>query len=289
VAVTQERTISIRTFGDFELAFDGHPVRRWKAGKACSLLQFLLLRPGRVVPGAVLYESLWPNAPWSKESSSLKVAVHMLRTILEHGDGDRPAAGPALRLLTCASGYLLEVDRVAIDFEDFGRLADQAYAAQLRDDSGAAAALYRRAVAFYRGDFLPDAEYDWAAMYREWLRSRLLCAYAFLTEADLVRGDHAGAIRWCQRTLDVDPFHEQSYCTLILVLAHLGYLAQARRWYRLCVAQLREHLHVAPELATQRVYTRAMRGEFTGRPLHPAAWRHQFEVGGRGLPSRQTA
>jgi DNA-binding SARP family transcriptional activator len=126
-------------------------------------------------------------------------------------------------------------------------------------------------------------------MQREWLRSRLLCAYAFLTEGDLVRGDHAGAIGWCQRTLDVDPLHEQSYCTLILVLAHLGYLAQARRWYRLCVAQLREHLHVAPEPATQRVYTLAMRGDLTGRPLHPAAWRRQFEVGGRGLPTRQTA
>jgi DNA-binding SARP family transcriptional activator len=271
--VAASPAVAVRTLGDFELSFDGRPVQRWKAGKARSLLQFLLLRPGRPVPRTVLYAALWPDASWSKDSSSLKVAVHMLRAVLEQG-------GSGLRLLTRDSGYVLEVDTVFVDFEEFARLADEAHAAQMRGDRPAATARYRQAVDLYHGDFLPDVPYDWAATHREWLRSRLLCALAFLTETDIRHGDHAGVIRWCRRMLEVEPFHEETYRALILVHAHLGHLAQVRRWYRLCVAQLRENLQVGPDLATQRVYSRALRGEFTGRPIQPSAWQQHLQPAG---------
>src|ERR1700722_3927002 len=100
--------ISIHTLGTFELAFKGRPVERWRAGKARNLLQFLLLRPGRVVARDSIFQSLWPEVGWSKESSLLKVAAHMLRGILEvNQEGRRRGAGPALRLLTREPGYLL--------------------------------------------------------------------------------------------------------------------------------------------------------------------------------------
>jgi DNA-binding SARP family transcriptional activator len=273
--------ISIRTLGTFELAFDGCPVERWKAGKARNLLQFLLLRRGRVISRSVLYESLWPDASWSKDSSSLKVAAHMLRNILERNQSQRQTEnGPTLRLLTREPGYLLEVDKVSVDFETFVQLVDEAYTAQLRKDRAAAATLYRQAAGLYRGDFLPDVWYDWAAGQREWLRSRLLCALTFMTETDILRGDHVGVIRWCQRMLEAEPFHEETYRALILVHAHLGQLAQVQRWYRLCLVRLRDHLQVAPNLATQRLYTRAVRGEFSGRPIDPRVWQRELQPAG---------
>jgi DNA-binding SARP family transcriptional activator len=276
-----QSTISIRTFGAFELAFDDRPVERWKAGKARNLLQFLLLRPGRVVSRDALYESLWPDAFWSRDSSSLKVAAHMLRNILERGRGQRYAMdGPALRLLTREPGYLLEVDRVSVDFDTFLQLADRAYAAQLRGDRTAAAMFYRQAAGLCRGDFLPDVCYDWAAAQREWLRSRLLCAVTFLIETDILRDDHVGVICWCQRMLEIEPFHEETYRALMLVHAHLGQIAQVQRWYQLCVSRLRDHLQVAPDFATQRLYRRAVAGEFTGRPIDPRAWRRELQPAG---------
>lgn len=278
-APAQNARISICTLGTFELAFDGSPVERWKAGKARNLLQFLLLRRGRVVSRDVLYESLWPDAPWSKDSSSLKVAAHMLRNILERGQGPGQD-GPTLRLLTREPGYLLEVDQVSVDFEIFVQLVDRAYAAQLGHDRATAAALYRQAAGLNRGDFLPDVCYDWAAQQREWLRSRLLCAFTFLTETDILRGDHVGVIRWCQRMLEVEPFHEETYRALMLVHAHLGQLAQVQRWYRLCAVRLRDHLQVTPDLATQRLHARAVRGEFTGRPIDPLAWQRELQPAG---------
>lgn len=272
--------VTIHTLGAFELTLSGDPVQRWKAGKARNLLQFLLLRPGRVVSRSVLNESLWPDSGWSRESSSLKVAVHMLRNILEHDQG---GPEPALRLLTREPGYLLELDpdRVWVDFEMFQRLADAAHAAQRRGDRAAATASYRQAAGLYEGDFLPDVPYDWAAAHREWLRSRLLCAFAFLTETDILLGDHVGVIRWCQRMLEAEPCHEETYRALILVHAHLGQLSQVNRWYRLCAARLHQHLQVAPDRATQRLYTRAVHGEFTGQAFDPAAWRHAIQPAGQ--------
>ncbi|TMR99677.1 AfsR/SARP family transcriptional regulator [Nonomuraea basaltis] len=279
--------MSIRTFGTFELAFEGCPVERWKAGKARNLLQFLLLRRGRTVSRDVLYESLWPDASWSKDSSSLKVAAHMLRRVLETRQAED---GPALRLLTRESGYLLEVVDVPIDFETFVSLVDEAHAAQLRgNDRATAAALYRRAARLYRGDFLPDEAYEWAAAQREWLRSRLLCALTYLAETDILRGDHVGVIRWCQRMLEVEPFHEEAYRALMLVHGHLGQREQVQRWYRLCAGRLRDHLQMAPDLATRRLYTRAVRGDFTGRAIDPRAWQRELQPNGRTSLLQTTA
>ncbi|MBR8640628.1 winged helix-turn-helix domain-containing protein [Streptomyces tuirus] len=260
--------IAIRAFGTFELVFDGRPVEQWKAGKARNLLQFLLLRHGRVVSRDALFEALWPDVPWSSGSSSLKVAAHMLRRILHAGQpGLRTDdSGPRLLLHTREHGYLLEAAGVSLDYETFTDLVDQAHAAQLRGDRGAASARYRQAVELYREDFLAGEHYDWAAVQREWLRSRLLCALACLVETDLLEGDHLGVINWCQRLLEAEPCHEEAFRALMLVHGHLGQLEQVGRWYRLCVSRLRTHLHIAPDLATRRLYRQAVGGGLTGQP-----------------------
>lgn len=262
--------VSVRTFGDFELAFGDAAVARWRAGRARNLLQFMLLRRGRTVSRDTLREALWPSTPWSRDSSSLKVAVHMLRKVLDGA----PAApgGPTLRLVTSGSGYRLEADRIDIDYEAFGRLTDMAAAAAQRGDS-AATTLYRCAADLYRDDFLPDVPYDWAATQRTWLRGRLLHGLGFLIEDGLGRGDHAGVMEWCRRMLDAEPLHEDSYRALILVHGQLGQVEQADRWFRLCAHRLRDRLQVAPDPVTCRAHSGALRGELTGRAIDPLAWR----------------
>jgi DNA-binding SARP family transcriptional activator len=261
--------IAIRAFDTFELAFDGRPVERWRAGKARGLLQFLMLRPGRTVPRDTLHEALWPDAPWSAGSSSLKVAAHMLRSIL---DGAQDAAGhekqqPVLRLLTRESGYSLQMADVAADFQTFVQLADAGNAAHMRGEENAASTAYRQAVAEYRGEFLPDVSYDWAGSQREWLRGRLLCALTYLTGAGLAQGDHEGVLRWCALMLEAEPCHEETYRALMLVHGNLGHLEQVHRWYRLYTTRLRDRLQLTPDPAMHRLYTMAAHGEFIGRQL----------------------
>jgi two-component SAPR family response regulator len=269
-----EDAVSVRTFGAFELAFEGVAVEQWRAGKARNLLQFLLLHRGRTVSRDTLREALWPSTPWSRDSSSLKVAVHMLRKVLDSAPAG-PGA-PVLRLVTSEPGYRLDAERIGIDYETFGRLADAADAAAAaaqRGDTAAASTLYRRAADLYRDDFLPDVPYDWAATQRTWLRGRLLHGLGFLIEDGVGRGEHAGVMEWCRRMLDAEPLHEDSYRALILVHGQLGQVEQADRWFRLCAHRLRDRLQVAPDPVTCRAHTGALRGELTGRAIDPLAWR----------------
>src|SRR2546429_2971538 len=71
--------VTVQCLGTFAVTVRGTPIRRWQAGKARALFQYLLLRRGTPVPRGTLLEALWPDAD---TSLSLRVAVHALRQIL---------------------------------------------------------------------------------------------------------------------------------------------------------------------------------------------------------------
>ncbi|MFF3629457.1 BTAD domain-containing putative transcriptional regulator [Streptomyces sp. NPDC002164] len=256
-------TISVRALGAFKVTFNGDPVERWQAGKARKLLQFLLLHRDQVVSRDSLYDALWPDASTAANSSSLKVAVHALRKILQQAQRLHSSEhlNSSLRVHTYESGYKLETRNVWTDFNEFESLVDRAYNAQKNHELHRADELYSKASEIYEGEFLPGLTDDWATTQREWLRSRQLVALNFLSERHLKQGDHLGVIDVCRRMLAVDSLHEDSYRMLISVHAELGQLTQVQRWYRLCVKRLRDELQVPPNDKTQRMYEHALRGE----------------------------
>jgi two-component SAPR family response regulator len=202
----------------------------------------------------VLFDALWPDG--SAGSSSLKVAVHMLRRVLARAHEQHlPAlSASSLRLVTCGSGYMLEAREVWTDHDEYEELVARAHTFERAGDLSAADDLFGRASRLYRGNFLPDVREDWAATHREWLRSRQLYALEFLSRRRLARRDQVGVIDLCRRMLAIDPLHEPSYRMLISVHARLGQPAQARRWYDLCVDRLRESAAAFPDEETQHLY-----------------------------------
>lgn len=258
-------TIEVRGLGSFTLTVDGKRVERWKAGKARDLLQFMLLRPDQVVPRKTLCDALWPDAHQSANTRvSLKVAVHTLRRTLDgclasdHDGGRNP-----LRLATRERGYLLEVDSNAkIDFEIFDELVRKGHGAELRGSVEDASSSYREAAELYTGEFLEGVEADWARVHREWLRGRYLYALHYLANVDLSASDYLSVVRWCRLMIDAEPFCEDAYRALIVAHAQLGHLGQVRRWYQVCADRLYKELQTAPAPETERVYARALHGEF---------------------------
>ncbi|OLF14703.1 AfsR/SARP family transcriptional regulator [Actinophytocola xanthii] len=254
--------VEVRCLGVFALTINGRTVERWRAGKARELLQFLLLRPGRVVPRDTLCDALWPDSPGTgRTRGSLKVAVHALRRILDDhlGLDGRDVDTQPLRVITVEQGYLLDVDRLHIDFEVFDELVDRAHRADTAHSTTEAAARFRAAVELYGGDFLAEVDAEWACVQREWLRSRYLYALQRLAELDLAAQDHLSVVRWCRRMIDAEPLCEQAYRTLMVAHAELGQLSQVHRWYQLCVRRLREVLQAPPDPVTEQAYSRALR------------------------------
>ncbi|MFF8614357.1 BTAD domain-containing putative transcriptional regulator [Streptomyces sp. NPDC015350] len=258
-----ERSIRIHMFGSFRLVIDEQQVGRWRAGKSRDLLQYLLLRDGREVPRSTLYEALWPDAAWSSNSSSLKVAVHMLRRVLaEAGESSDPDS-PTLRLVTSELGYSLESRNIWLDCDVFEELTDRGMRAEAAGHREEAQRFFREAAELYEDDFLVGVHTEWAALRREWLRSRLLQVLHKLVNMDVERGELLAVTHWCRRMIELEPFHEEAYRTLMLVHAQLGQLNQVRRWYELCTGRLRDEIGAAPAATTVDLYRRAMRGALT--------------------------
>ncbi len=252
-------TVRIYCFNDFRLVINDASVNHWKAGKACELFQLLLLNRGKVLTRDILNDALWPNRSTSNRSTSLKVAVHTLRRILERAnDGDERE--PALRLSTRDSGYRLDVQGTWIDTEAFKSSIVRAHLEHNRGNLDQELAEYRYALDLYCGDYLPCLTSDWACIEREWLRGQALLALRRLAHAGLDAGDDYSVVDACRRILAIEPYCEEAYRLLIVVHGRLGQLVQARRWYQLCSDLLFQGLQVTPDRSTTDLFSKAMRG-----------------------------
>jgi DNA-binding SARP family transcriptional activator len=260
---------SVTLLGSFSLQIGGQPVQKWRAGKARSLFQYLLVHRDRVVLREKLYEVLWPNSDGSPASSSLKVAMHAVRQIVQAGPDGSGRSG--VRIVHQDFGYALYADGLSVDLDEFENLVEAGRAADKAGDRSAALAGYRDAMALYRGDFLAGDTADWIVEQREWCKSLALRVLDRLSTEALHSGDFDELIRWCRRIIELDPYHESAYQLLMSVHGHFGELGAVRRWYDVCVHRLADELGVEPSTETKHAYVAATQGEprTRNRPIHP--------------------
>ncbi|MCD0447755.1 bacterial transcriptional activator domain-containing protein [Actinocorallia sp. API 0066] len=208
-----------------------------------------------MVPKDKLYDTLWPRSDWSPGSSSLKVAVHALRRILDEAAG----AESSVRIIHQDFGYVLRADQIWVDVEEFEARVDEGRSAAQAGDREAATGAYAGAMELYQGGFLVGESGDWIEEQREWCKALALPALAWLADESFARSDLNEIIRWCRRTLDIDPYNERAYQLMIMAHGEQGNLGSARRWYGICATRLREDFDVEPSEFTQQVYRRILR------------------------------
>ncbi len=243
--------VRIRFLGDFELTVNGSRVERWRAGKARALFQYLVIHRGQTLTRDRLYEALWPGSAGSAGGSSLKVAAHALRRVLD-AHPDRPGES-GMRLLYRDFGYVLDVADLWSDVDRFEELVHAGLRAAAGHDAELARIRLRAAVALYGGEFLRGESADWVAEQREYLRSLALRALVVLRTDAEAREDFVELIAICRRTLEIDRHHEETYRALMTAHGRRGELAGVRSWYELCARRLRDELAVAPAPETDRL------------------------------------
>ncbi len=253
---------TVHCLGAFVLTINGTTVRRWQAGKARALFQYLLLNRDRAVARETLVSTLWPGA--ARAAVSLNVAAHALRQILSGAQPGQPgdaSGGSGLALRSHDSGYTLRTGNVWIDFEEFAHEVEVAGKLQLAGHELRALDRYRQAVALYRGDLLPGEAAGWAEDKRQTLRDLALRALHALVEAALRTDDVIAVIRWCQQALEIDGCSEETYRLLMYCHARLGQMGRVMSWYRLCVRKLHDELGVRPQPVTTQLLQRALDGQ----------------------------
>jgi DNA-binding SARP family transcriptional activator len=253
--------IAVYLLGGFELRVDGRRVEGWRGRRGQALLLFLVAHRRRAVSREALVEALWPEADEEAGRRRLHQAVYALRQTLRD-------AGASYRHIVCANGFYQLDPAVPIwtDVDELDRLVAEARRLEAEGHTARAFETYREAERLYRGNFLEDFPLaEWATAER----SRLLSAYVELANrlADLYaeRGDHASAIRICNRVLARDSWNEESARRKMRSYATSGNPSLALRAFKSCQDELARELGTAPSPETRALYEEILSGARSAR------------------------
>ncbi len=249
-AATKQSTLSAYCLGEFRLALADSVAPELRSGRARRLFQYLIAHRQRPIAPDTLIEALWPNPDAADPGTSLRVSVHLLRQELAR----QPDSLGRASVEFGDSGYRLTAPELWVDVEDFERCVTRGRQLDVAGAHSDALAAFARAAELYQGEFLAGAWQQWAVLRRERLKDQFLFVAGRLAEAALQVGDYQTAIIHCQRMLEADQYHEQTYRTLMICHAHLGQLGRVRSWYEVCVDTLRTDLGLMPQPETDGLY-----------------------------------
>ena len=244
IAAAPRPPLRIMALGGFQAQRGDIPIpaEAWQPRrKTRLLLLYLLTQAPRRVPRDELIEALWPDLPPDSAGLALNTTVSDLRRILE------PYLGKGQ-----PSHYLLRDEETLA----FSPAADTWYdVAAFEQATRAGGEAARQALELYRGDFLPEEPYvDWVLRQRERLRGLYLNTLTAWLEEQVQAGAWREGVDLARRILDLEPWLEEVWRTLMTCLARLGRRGEALQAYQACADTLRDELDVAPSPETQSLY-----------------------------------
>ncbi|MCS6937035.1 MAG: tetratricopeptide repeat protein [Candidatus Bipolaricaulota bacterium] len=254
-------SVEVFLFGRFEARRDGEPLT-WRNAKTQALLKILASERGRVFSAEELIEYLWPEEEKNLQSaaSNLRARVAELRRVLEP---DLTKSQSSRYIETRRGGYAFSAEAECwIDAEEFARCEEEGRRAARAGRLDEAIALYERAVALYRGEYLEEDRYEeWAVHARERWRERYVELLSELADALAQAGRYREALHTIRRAIERSPLHEQLYRQWMVYAHGAGEPAEVRRAYLRCREVLERELGERPSSRTEEIYKQLQRGE----------------------------
>ncbi len=229
----------------------------WRRAKVRALLAFLALQHGRPVHRDAVIEALWPDVEHLSALHNLNTTVYNLRHSLE----------PALQRGADSSYIRYEEDCYFLNGDSTHWLDVTVFEtgiarARRELDPIQAMALYREALALYRGDFLSELsghDIRWCWMERERLRELYLTALEELGAlCDQQRQEKEAADLYL-KVLAVDACRETACQGLMRLCMRRGDWAAAVAHYRRLTEALWRELDLPPSRETSLLYEVARR------------------------------
>ncbi|MFQ6100193.1 MAG: BTAD domain-containing putative transcriptional regulator [Anaerolineae bacterium] len=235
--------LEIYALGEGRVVRDGHTIStsEWRTAEARELFFYILLH-GPLERDAI-GTAFWPELPAKKMTNRFHITLHRMRRAL----------GAEVVVVEEGRYRLSDVD-CWLDVEEFEALVERARLLPSHDWQ--AEDLWRRAVALYRGDFLPQVERIWCLPRREALREMYLEALVGVGRCHEARREFEGAIDWYRRALEVDELREDVHRRIMQCYAAAGRRAEALAQYHRCQEVLKQELDAEPSIETNRLYER---------------------------------
>jgi DNA-binding SARP family transcriptional activator len=218
--------VTVSCFGGFRLRLDGIDADlRLVRPQARMLLRMLALSAGAPLHRELIADLLWTDLGSESALHALHVSVSSLRRIVpgsgrEGGIVER--VGEAYRL-----GLVGDHD---CDLVDFDAHLSEAAIAKARREPAAARDRLVAALELYTGDVLPeDGPAEWAVGARERYRHRASEAASSLAHLHAHFGETHPAVAAARRAVEIDPWLDESWRTLVTMHERAGDVIAARR------------------------------------------------------------
>ena len=226
--------IEFQVLGPTEARQDGRAIQLSGARRR-ALVTRLLLDAGRAVSADTLLEDVWGDQAPPAASATLQSHVSQLRKVL----GDR--------LQRSTAGYILRLDGISIDAEEFEVTVATGTLQFTQGDFEAAVWSLRQALRLWRGRALEEvADQPWAQPEAGRLEELRRVATEQLLEARLALGEHEQLVPDAKVAVEENPLREQRWGTLMVALYRCGRQAEALRAYQRLRTLLVEELGIDP-------------------------------------------
>ncbi|ANJ25715.1 BTAD domain-containing putative transcriptional regulator [Agromyces aureus] len=218
--------VAVTCFGGFRLRLDGIDADlRLVRPQARMLLRMLALNAGAPLHRELIADLLWTDLGSESALHALHVSVSSLRRMLPASGrqgGIVERVGEAYRIGIAASHDC--------DLAEFDEHLSEAAVAKARREPGIARDRLVTALELYRGDVLPeDGPAEWAVGARERYRHRAGEAASSLAHLHSHFGDTKAAVAVARRAVEIDPWLDDSWRTLVTMHDRAGDVIAARR------------------------------------------------------------
>jgi two-component SAPR family response regulator len=215
---------------------------RWRTTKAQELFAYLIHRRGQPVRKDVLLDLFWTDVEWKKGYAHLYTTVYQIRKTLDK-------LGVELQLTNCEDGYLLEMNDVSLDVEEWEKRLRQAPPITKETLQE-----HLNLVELYQGDYLAEYDYLWAESERQRLRAdwyhHASQVGSFLVETN----EYAKAMAVYLRMQQITPHHEELFFCMMKLFDAIGDREAVEGQYSRLTQMLREELETSPQENVQKWY-----------------------------------
>jgi len=239
--------IEIRTFGGFQVSYNGKPITGFDSDKVRLLLAYLAVEPPQPQRRELLATLFWPEASKTEGRTNLRWVLSNLRKII----GDRESETPFL---------LVSRQTIQRNPEALFRCDVHDFLSACQQNTSSTRSL-ERAAHLYQGEFLAGLNPkdslvldEWLLMKRESLARTLVETLQNLVHCYLLRGEFHQALPHARRRVELEPWQEQGHRELIRLLEATGQRNAALAQYQQCKDFVFQTLGVEPERETTRLF-----------------------------------
>ncbi|MGI6220954.1 MAG: AfsR/SARP family transcriptional regulator [Coriobacteriales bacterium] len=243
----------VKLFGGLNITVAGEviPDAAWKKSKSKLFFAHVVTSYGRAVNREHIIECLWPDLDQKRAIDNVYVAWSQIRRTFEK------AGVSSAYVSSNKCMYRINTDLVESDVYEFDVLTRKMLFNNLSDKS--MAQHIARMEQIYAGELLSGMSCDpFLTRLRNRYRDTYIDMLAAASQRTLAHGDHASALWFARKALNMENRREDVYQTLMLAQEAAGQRIPAMETFFMCKSYLDEELGVPLSRKTIEIYERLL-------------------------------